>query len=85
MPSRFQRAMTTKIERPVNSCCEPMADQLTWSCEVHAHRYDCPDALISFTDDLGKDNYGLIVHDGGSASIEIRYCPWCGARLFPPL
>ena len=25
--------------------------------------------------------YGLYVHDGGSAFVEIRFCPWCGARL----
>ncbi|MFB9422507.1 DUF6980 family protein [Nonomuraea rubra] len=26
-------------------------------------------------------SYGLPIHDGGSSSIAIRYCPWCGARL----
>lgn len=27
------------------------------------------------------DEYGLIIHDGGSSSITINFCPWCGTRL----
>lgn len=25
--------------------------------------------------------YGLIVHDGGTSYVAIRFCPWCGVRL----
>ncbi|WP_443053651.1 DUF6980 family protein [Streptomyces sp. NBC_00285] len=25
--------------------------------------------------------YGLIIHDGGTASVGIDFCPWCGRRL----
>lgn len=24
---------------------------------------------------------GLMIHDGGTASIRIHFCPWCGIRL----
>jgi len=27
------------------------------------------------------NEYGLIVHDGGSSSITIEFCPWCGTQL----
>jgi hypothetical protein len=33
--------------------------------------------LIEFVPGL----YGLIVHDGGSSTIQIYFCPWCGERL----
>ncbi|WP_435832452.1 DUF6980 family protein [Nonomuraea rubra] len=28
-----------------------------------------------------RRSFGLPIHDGGSSSIAIRYCQWCGARL----
>ena len=27
------------------------------------------------------DEYGLIIHDGGTSHYVIHYCPWCGHRL----
>jgi hypothetical protein len=60
-------------------CCEAMTRQVDWHCDTHADRYDCSDALISFTAKFRE--YGLIIHDGGTSSIIISYCPWCGARL----
>ncbi|WP_421904649.1 DUF6980 family protein [Oceanobacillus halophilus] len=39
----------------------------------------CPDKIILF-DEKNKD-YGLIIHDGGTSSIGIDFCPWCGAKL----
>jgi hypothetical protein len=69
-------------ERPLNfPCCEALAAQLNWSCEKHASPSECPDALVGrFAD----DRFGLFIHDGGTAHVEIKYCPWCGARLNPP-
>jgi hypothetical protein len=29
------------------------------------------------------DEYGLIIHDGGSSYIKISFCPFCGNK-FPP-
>jgi len=54
-----------------------MAADLNQSCEQHADRATCPDALI----DQVRGGYGIIVHDGGSSVIEIAFCPWCGAKL----
>jgi len=62
----------------VTACCKAMAAQLNWACDDHASRSDCPDALVGRFPD---NRIGLLVHDGGTAYVEIEYCPWCGARL----
>jgi hypothetical protein len=59
------------------SCCQQMQDHLLASCADHPDRFDCPDALIA----QSSGGFGLIVHDGGSSSVTIRFCPWCGADL----
>lgn len=41
--------------------------------------YDDPDILVSYISKFNE--YGIIIHDGGSSSIGISYCPWCGSRL----
>lgn len=48
-------------------------------CGQHPDRHDCPDCLVEYVDHLRE--YGLIIHDGGTSSLQIRFCPWCGARL----
>jgi len=56
-----------------------MKDELTNTCKQHQNRFECPDTLITFSE---KNNeYGLIIHDGGSSSVTIKFCPWCGALL----
>jgi len=60
-------------------CCDDMEERLKSECSQHSDPFDCPDNLVSYSADL--DEYGLIIHDGGSSSILIKYCPWCGARL----
>ena len=60
-------------------CCEMMTAQIAHHCEQHADVFACPDALIVYTPQF--DKYGIIIHDGGSASITIHYCPWCGTTL----
>ena len=54
-----------------------MAADLDQTCNQHADRSDCPDALI----DQVCGGYGIIVHDGGSSVVGIAFCPWCGAKL----
>ena len=27
------------------------------------------------------NEYGLIVHDGGTSVVVIAFCPWCGSKL----
>jgi len=56
-----------------------MTEQVEHVCEVHPDPNDCPDALVSYVAKFKE--YGLIVHDGGSASVAIAFCPWCGSQL----
>src|SRR5262249_13536013 len=56
-----------------------MRRQVEAVCDRHPDRHDCPDALVGYTPWFRE--YGLLVHDGGTSSVGIRFCPWCGARL----
>jgi len=60
-------------------CCEMMRSNVENGCVQHPDRFECPDALVNYSELSGA--YGLIVHDGGSSFIEIAFCPWCGAKL----
>lgn len=60
-------------------CCEDMVRNSTLDCDIHTDKYDCPDVLIHYSEKF--DEYGLIVHDGGTASIHMNYCPFCGFKL----
>jgi hypothetical protein len=42
-------------------------------------KFDCPDNLITYVS--YADEYGIIIHDGGSSYIQIGFCPWCGTKL----
>jgi len=60
-------------------CCEMMRANVESLCDLHPDRFDCPDALVDYSE--RTDGYGLIIHDGGLSVISIQFCPWCGARL----
>jgi hypothetical protein len=60
-------------------CCEMMEYHSKHNCKQHKSKYDCPDTLIDF--DENSNNYQIIIHDGGSSGIEIKFCPWCGRNL----
>jgi hypothetical protein len=60
-------------------CCDQMERAAENQCEMHIDRWDCPDALIHYNAKF--DEYGIIIHDGGSSKICISYCPWCGSKL----
>ncbi len=60
-------------------CCKNMDKALVLTCEHHDSPHDCPDQVLSYSPKF--DEYGLIIHDGGSSEIEIKYCPWCGKSL----
>ena len=62
-----------------NYCCDQMRQQVEHRCEQHPDPSDCPDHLVSYSAKF--DEYGLVIHDGGSAVICITFCPWCGQRL----
>ena len=58
-------------------CCERMKFDLERVCKLHPDRFECPDSLVAQV----RGGYGLIVHDGGSSVIEIKFCPFCGTEL----
>ena len=60
-------------------CCADMTRHVESECDQHESRYDCPDALIEYRPRTKE--YGLIVHDGGTSMISIRFCPFCGSPL----
>jgi hypothetical protein len=62
-----------------NHCCSDMENSLTLNCDQHTDEYSCPDVLINYSDKF--DEYGLIIHDGGSSSLLIQYCPFCGTKM----
>ena len=61
------------------NCCEDMQREAGRVCDQHPDRFDCPDCLIHYSPKFRE--YGLILHNGGSSSMGIRFCPWCGAQL----
>ncbi|WP_405687834.1 DUF6980 family protein [Streptomyces sp. NBC_00057] len=60
-------------------CCEAMERHVEWDCDVHSDPFACPDALVHFMPRYQE--YGLLIHDGGSSYVELLFCPWCGVRL----
>jgi hypothetical protein len=60
-------------------CCERMEAELARSCQQCPSREECPDVLIKYIPKFNE--YGLIVHDGGTAMVRIDFCPWCGTKL----
>lgn len=60
-------------------CCEDMDYHANFICDIHSDPFECPDKILIFDN---KDNdYGLIIHDGGSSNIAINFCPWCSSKL----
>jgi hypothetical protein len=60
-------------------CCDEIRAQVERTCDLHPNRCDCPDCLVTYSPRTGA--FGLMIHDGGTASIRIPFCPWCGTRL----
>jgi len=60
-------------------CCDHMIRAVSSSCSTHPNRFDCPDAIVEYFPKF--DEYGIIVHDGGTSVMGIHFCPWCGAHL----
>ena len=56
-----------------------MAAQVSAQCDQHPDPFDCADNLIYYSEKL--DEYGIIIHDGGSSYCTIQYCPWCATKL----
>jgi len=72
METSLVKNLTEKI------CCNRMLENISHACKIHNDPFDCPDHLIYKSK---KNEFGIIIHDGGSSFIKIDYCPWCGKRL----
>lgn len=59
-------------------CCESMRFNVESTCDMHPDRFDCADCLIHQRAD---GQCGIIIHDGGSSTATMRFCPWCGTKL----
>jgi hypothetical protein len=60
-------------------CCQRMEQAINCTCTDHPDGHECPDRLISYNEKF--DEYGIIIHDGGSSVLTIEFCPWCGGKL----
>ena len=60
-------------------CCETMREQIEIARKEHASRRPYSDAVVGYLVVLNE--YGLIIHDGGTSAIDIAFCPWCGTKL----
>lgn len=60
-------------------CCETMSRHVNVLCDEQVDLFACPDVLIGFGAEFQE--YGLIIHDGGTSSFTIDFCPWCGRRF----
>lgn len=61
-------------------CCDIMTTQIeNWEYDIHKNKHECADALIDYNAKF--DEYGIIIHDGGSAISTIAFCPYCGTKL----
>jgi hypothetical protein len=52
-------------------------------CDLMVRYLKNEDQFIVYTPKFRE--YGVPVHDGGQSYIGINFCPWCGAKLPPPL
>ncbi|MFA1771248.1 hypothetical protein ACD591_08090 [Rufibacter glacialis] len=66
-------------KRRIRSCCRMMASQFNKKCEIHDSAYDCPDVILD-RDEKGSQ-YRILIHDGGTSGISIKFCPWCGKEI----
>jgi hypothetical protein len=56
-----------------------MKKKVEYRCSDHESIFHCSDNLIYYNNKI--DEYGLIIHDGGSSYVCISYCPFCGTEL----
>jgi hypothetical protein len=56
-----------------------MRSKLDHRCDEHPVPFDCAEHLIYYSKKLNE--YGIIIHDGGSSYAVVQSCPWCGVKL----
>ncbi len=60
-------------------CCKDMKNHIECKCATHDNVFACCDHLLYYNNVV--DEYGIIIHDGGSSYLHILYCPFCGTKL----
>lgn len=60
-------------------CCTEMSEHIQFECAIHRDPFECPDQIILFDEE--DNEYAFIIHDGGTSTIGIDFCPWCGSKL----
>ncbi|WP_181308400.1 hypothetical protein [Rufibacter sp. XAAS-G3-1] len=65
-------------KRRIKSCCRMMASQFNKKCEIHDSIYDCPDVILDRNEQGSQ--FRILIHDGGTSGISIKFCPWCGKK-----
>ena len=63
----------------MKTCCTKIRFFANKRHEANKNIFDDPDVLLVYVEKF--DEYGIIIHDGGSSYILIDYCPWCGKKL----
>jgi hypothetical protein len=71
--------MKKEMKNMKEHCCQRMQQATNCTCTDHPVSHGCPDCLISYNAKF--DEYGIIIHDGGSSVLTIEFCPWCGSKL----
>jgi hypothetical protein len=58
-------------------CCEQMRSAVEdyKDCKMNHDPFPCSDQIIVVRKDGRR---GILIHDGGSSILIIRFCPWCG-------
>lgn len=65
---------------PVGECCATMRQILRASSPCLLHGLQCPEIILRRVE---SGAIGIVVHDGGTSVLEIKFCPWCGAACEP--
>ncbi len=60
-------------------CCIHMAYYLIEDKKSKKEEAINYDSVVMHT--YGRKEFGIPIHDGGTAFIRINYCPWCGEKL----
>lgn len=61
------------------NCCNQMMEILNLDCNEGESSFQCSNSVMYYNEKF--DEYGMIIHDGGSSYIKIDFCPWCGKKL----
>ncbi len=64
-------------DNPDNYPCIHLAYYSQHICKEHKDPHICPDTIIVKT----NSGFGISIKDGGSSSIHISNCPWCGIPI----